>query len=146
MRNIQEALRAVTVGDGYHYDVRGTAVKLNPDVEVEALVEEDAPRPWVTLEVTPEEWTFQPSNLVKLAMPVRVHWFHEADEGDEDLLLMCYRGYSDIERAVTRDITRGGLATDTRITSRVAVAQGRSAWVAVDLLIGLIRTYGEASA
>lgn len=145
VQSLQQAMQSVTVGDGYHYDVRGTAVKLNPDHDVEPLVEEGAPRPFVTLEVTPEAWVYQPANRVKLEMPVRVHWFDETDLDGDVLLQMAYRAYSDIERAVTRDLRRGERAVDTRITQRAAVMQGSSVWVAVDLLVTVIRTFGEAS-
>lgn len=146
VQHLQEALRSA-VGDGYFYDVRGTAVKLNPDYEVEPLVEEDAPRPWVTVDVPASgEWIYQPAMRVKRVMAVRVHWFNECDPtADEDARLMCYRAYADIERAVTREVTRGGLASDTRIVEQVAVIQGTSVWVAVDLSIQLIRVFGEAS-
>lgn len=147
VQNVQAVLQAISVANGYFYDVRGTGVKLNPDYDVEALVAEDAARPWITLEVTPEGWTFQPSNRVTLEMPMRVHWFNDDDQcSDEDLLRMCYRAYSDIEKAVSADHSRGGLAVDTRIVTRFAAFQGSAVWVAVDLAVKVIRTYGEASA
>lgn len=146
VRDLQRALQAVSIGDGYYYDVRGTAVQLNADYDVEPLVAENAPRPWVALQLTPEAWTYMPSMRVKLEMPVRVLWFNEADDLREDVLLtMAYRAYSDIERAITRDITRGGRASDTRIAGRTAEIQGGAVWVAVELVVTLIRTFGEAS-
>jgi hypothetical protein len=41
--------------------VRGTGVKLNPDYDVEALVADDAPRPWITIETQPESWEYSPA-------------------------------------------------------------------------------------
>jgi hypothetical protein len=148
VQSVQAALQAISVGGGYFYDVRGSAVKLNPDYDVEALVEADAPRPWITLEITPETWEYQPSQVVELEMPLRVHWFGEVENptSDEDVLRMVYRAFADIERAITQDPTRGGLASDTRITQRVATSDGSAAWIAVDLVVWLSRTFGEASA
>lgn len=147
VQNRQQALQAISVGAGYFYDVRGTGVKLNPDYDVEALVEENAPRPWITIETQSEEWVYAPANVLKLGMPLRIHWFNDGGaQNDEELRLMCYRAYADIEKAIVADLTCGGLAVDTRITARAGAFSGGSVWVAVDLLIRVFRTYGEASA
>lgn len=149
VQDVQAALRGISVGEGYHYDVRGTAVKLNPDHDVEALVADDAPRPFVVIEVTPEAFAYQPSQRVRLDMPVRVHWFNESQpEVDEDMVRMFFRGCADIEQAVAVDLTRGGRAIDTRIVRRTNSrdVEGAAVWAMVDLNIALIRTYGEPNA
>jgi hypothetical protein len=84
---------------------------------------------------------------VKLALPIRVHWFGEGEAtNDEELRQMAYRAYADIEKAIAVDITLGQLAVDTRVVQRAAVFDGSAVWVAVDLMVKVIRTYGEASA
>ncbi len=147
--NLQEAMQAINVGAGYFYDVRGTAVKLDPNHDVAALAGVDGPRPFVVLEVQPETWDYMPAMRVKVTMPVTVHWISESDPArDENVLQTFFRGCADVERAITRDLTRGGRATDTRIVKRTnnRDADGSEVWAMVDLVIASIRTFGEPTA
>lgn len=159
LRNLQAALAAITVAGGYYHTVQATAVKLDPNQDVEALVAPDGPRPFVVLEVQPESWEYNPAHQVVLVLPWIVHWFHESaplsdaamgeptPPADEQRQLLFWRGCADIERAVAADIGRGGLATDTRIVKRTFDDDPDSQLVhaVVDLEIRLHRTYGQPS-
>ena len=146
VRNLQTALRAITVAGGYHYDVASLAVKLDPNQDIEQLIGDQALRPFVILEPTPGTWEYQPSKRVKLTIPVTIHWVQESDPTvDESRLLTCCRGVADVEQAIAVDIFRGALAIDTRIT-RVrfeTVPDSAQVWVMVEIEISLIRIYGQ---
>ena len=145
VRDVQAALQAATVAGGYHYTIAAAAVKLDPNHEVEALVAPDGPRPYVLIEVSPDEWQYVPSNDVTLVTKLNVHWVHDTDPtADEDLLLRYYRGCADVERALMQDISRGGRAVDTRITSRTPGRDTDSAqvWATLAVEIHQVRTCG----
>lgn len=150
LANLQQALQTIAVGDGYHFDVRGTAVKMDPNQNVEELVELDDPmRPFIAIEVLPLVFEYQPAKRVKVRRPVKVHWVKESrPERDEDLLETFARGCADVEKAIAVDITRGGHAIDTRITGATLNRDedGSEVWVEIDAEVQLIRTYGEPNA
>lgn len=147
VRNLQAALAAITVAGGYFYDVTSiTVVKLDPDHDVAALKRPNAPRPFLILDVAPETWRYEPANELKLVLPVMVHWIGESDPTvDEARMQMFYRASADIEQAIAIDLSRGGLAIDTRITRRQLVenVEGPEVWVQVQTEIHLRRTYGQ---
>ncbi len=148
VRNVQAALLSMTLAGGYHFSVQAAAVKLNADVDVDALVGETALRPFLILEVFPETWEYALHGVVALRLPLRVHWAHEIDEvTDEARMQMFFRGCADIERALAVDVSRGGLANDTRVISRQLHRRpdgdGAEVWAMVDLEIRTRRTYGQ---
>lgn len=146
VRNLQSALAAITVAGGYFYDVAATAVKLDPDHEVQDLVSPDGPRPFLVLDVAPEKWQYAQANQVKLVLPVTVHWIAESDPTiDEDRVRMFYRACADIEQAAAADLGRGGLAADTRVVRRqlVETVEGPRVWAQVQVEIHLHRTFGQ---
>ena len=145
VRDVQTALLAATVAGGYHYGIAATAVKLDPNHKAEELVAPAGPRPYVLIEVLPDEWQYAPSNDATLATKLNVHWVHDTDPtADEDLLHRFYKGCADVERALTQDISRGGRAVDTRITSRACGRETDSAqvWATVAVEIHQVRTCG----
>lgn len=147
--NLQTALRAMSVGSGYHYTVTSTAVKLDPNQGIESLIAPGGPRPIVILEVPPESWTYFPASQVRIAMAVTVHWVSDSTPTDDASRLQTYlRGCADVERAIAVDTTRGGLAVDTRIVKRTPepVGDGSQVWASVDLEILVHRTYGQPDA
>lgn len=150
LTNLQAALQGIRIGNGYHYDVRGTAVKLDPNQDVESLIGgADAPRPFVLLEVLPERREYRPSLQIKITRPVTIHWVSESDPTrDSDRLQVFMRGCADVERAIVQDITRGGLAGDTRIekTAFDAAVDGSQVWAQIDIEILMHRTYGQPDA
>jgi hypothetical protein len=150
LTNLQQALQGISLGEGYHFDVRGTAVKMDPNQNVEELVELDDPmRPFIAIEVLPLVFEYQPARRVKVRRPLKVHWVKDSQaERDEDLLETFAKGCADVEKAIAVDITRGGYAIDTRI-SRATLNRdedGSEVWVEIDAEVLLIRTYGEPNA
>jgi hypothetical protein len=153
LRDLQAALMAITIAAGYHYEVAGTAVKLDPNHEVDELVAPGGPRPFIVLEPkseAAESWAVveKPSG-VRLVMPITIHWVNDSDpEVDESCRQVYYRGCADIERAIAVDTSRGGLAVDTRIVRRAPeVGQdGAQVWAVIDVEIVIYRTYGQPNA
>lgn len=144
IQDLQAALQSISVAGGYHYDVAAFAVKLDADHSVEELIGDAARRPFYILEVTADAFSYQPSERVRVVMPVTVHAVHEADPTvDEDWVRTYYRLCADIEQAIAVDHRRGGLATDTRILSRTFHSfNGAQVWAMVQGEIRVPRTYG----
>jgi hypothetical protein len=145
--NLQEALQGISVGAGYFYDVRGTAVKLDPNQDVATLVEPDGPQPFIAIEVKPERREYEAgASVVHITRPITVHWVRESDPThDEDLLRTFFRGIADVEKAVADDPSRGGYASETRVVTCTLSRDedGSQVWAMVDLELWTIRTYGE---
>ena len=149
VRNLQTALQAIAVGSGYHYTVAATAVKLDPNQNVEALIAPDGPRPFIVLELTPETWAYYPASQVRVVMSLTIHWVSESIPTTDESRLQTYlRGCADVERAMAIDVTRGGLAVDTRIVKRAfdTAIDGAQVWAMVDVALSLHRTFGAPDA
>ena len=146
--NLQAALQAISIAGGYHYDVVDAAVKLDPNVAVEALVNPSGTRPIILIEVQPEAWEYQPARRLRLKMPVTVHWVSESTPTDDTSRMQTYfRGCADVEQAVAADITRGGLSSDTRVIKRIfdTAVKGSRVWAQIEIELWLHRTYGAAN-
>lgn len=158
VRDLQAALQAMHIAAGYFYSLPAVGVKFDPNVDVELLTDvSQGVRPFALIQVAPETWAYSPASQLKLRMPVTVHWLHDAHPAedvaigepmppsDEDRIQLFFRGCADVERAVAVDISRGGLATDTRIVKRTMNPEIDSQLVhaMVDLEILLHRTYGQ---
>ena len=146
IQNLQTALRAITAGGTYFYTVASLAVKLDPNQGVEALVQPNGPRPFIVIEVKPDSWEMSPAKVLKLTMPVTVHWVHRSDQtNDASRMQTWFRGVSDVETAAALDITRGGLAFETRVTQRryEEMDHGADVWAMVDMNIIIRRNYGK---
>lgn len=143
--NLQTALQAITTAGGYHHTVAATAVKLDPNQNVQALIAPGGPRPFIVIEMKPERREYQPSRRVQIVLPWTVHVVHDADvTSDVSRARTHARASADVEQAVAVDLTRGGRAIDTRvITSELGGTDGEEVWTMVDLEIALIRTYGS---
>jgi len=145
VEHLQAALLAISVAGGYHHDVAAFAVKLDPNHDVESLIGATAKRPFAILALDPDTFSYSPSMMVRIAMPATVHFVNDSDPTDdaswiEEYFTLC----ADVERAVAQDITRGGLAIDTRIVQREYRSfQGQQVWAQVKLDIGVRRTYGS---
>lgn len=150
VQHLQAALGAMRVADGYHFDVAATAVKLDPNHQVEDLIAPTGPRPFVILELTPDEgWEYQPAEQLHLALRVTIHWVSDSTPTDDNSRLQTYlRGCADVERAIAQDVTRGGLAVDTRIVKRLydTAVDGAQVWAQIDVEITLYRQYGAPDA
>lgn len=146
VRNLQSALGLMQVAGGYYYDVGDTAVKLDPNQDVESFIAPNGPRPFIVIDVQPEEWTYSPAMVVALVMPVTIHWVNDSDPTDDQSRMRTFfRGCADVERAITVDITRGGLAFDTRMVKRTSnrAVDGSLVWAAIDTTIRINRNYGK---
>lgn len=149
LQNLQTALLAIAENDGYHYDVVDSAVKLDPNGDVEALIAPDGPRPFVILQVDPEDWQYFPAREIELRMPVTVHWVSDSTPTDDKSRLQTFfRGCADVERAIAQDITRGGRAFDTTMTRRTLdlAVDGAQVWARIELAINVHRTFGQPDA
>lgn len=145
--NLQAALVAMCVADGYHFSVKASAVSLDPNAKVEDFILPDGPRPFVLLEVKPEGWQYFPADQIKLRMAVSIHWVSESNVTDDASRLKTYfRGVADIERAIAIDPGRGSHVVDTRIVRRRMdheLSNGSQVWAVVDVEMPLHRTYGQ---
>lgn len=154
---LQAAMAAISVANGYHYNVEGVAVKLDPDQGVEELLAEHAPRPFVILEARAEDWDYNyGANQVVLTLPVWVHWVHEptrsddqalgepAIRDDDDRMKWYWQGCADVEKAIGADPGLGGTASSIRITRRRMHEDARI-WAVIETVIRLHRTFGVPS-
>jgi hypothetical protein len=145
VQNLQAALQAISVAGGYHHDLAALAVKLDPNQDVEALLGEEKKRPFIVLELTPDEWTYAPSKMVGVQMPATIHFVNDSDPTDDDSWLREYLCLcADAEQALAVDISRGGRAVDTRIDSREFQSfGGAQVWAMVKTRILVRRQYGS---
>jgi hypothetical protein len=144
LTSLRSALEAVTVDTGYHFDVDLTAVKLDPNHDVAALVGEVGKRPFFVIDPAPERREYQPAFRVKIVTPITIHAVVESDPAiDEDWLRKYTQLVADVERAIAVDITRGALAVDTRvITNEPSPFGGKQVWAMVRTEVIELRTYG----
>jgi hypothetical protein len=147
VQNLQAALRAIAVAGGYHNDVAAIAVKLDPNNAVEAIKAPGGPRPLALLQVDPERWRYDQANQVKLVMPVKVHWIQESDATDDNSRMQVFfRGCADVEQAITQDLSRGGLAVDTRVVKNTFMndddTDSSQVWAAIELEVQFHRVFG----
>lgn len=145
VQNIQAAVRGIRVSQGYHHTVGAVAVKLDPNHNVEALIGDEQLRPFFIIEMLPETFEYVPAGGVWVTMSGIVHGVHTSDvESDDDWMTTYYRLCADIERALTQDLTRGGLVPDTRIESTAFRARGGAeVWAQVPIVIRLRRQFGS---
>jgi hypothetical protein len=146
VQHLQTALRAISVAGGYHYDVESVAVKLDPNQANDAVHAPGGPRPLLLIQVDPERRQYQPASELRQVLPVVVHWVQESDATDDNSRMRAFfRGCADVEQAITVDISRGGLAVDTRIVRCVNddSLDGSQVWARVEVEIALFRQYGR---
>jgi hypothetical protein len=145
--NLQAALLAIAVASGYYHDLSPTAVRLDANANIEELIGENQVRPFVLINVLPETRTYSPAMRVDIATPIEIHFVNEPpDPDDATRLREFFRARADIERAVTRDITRGGTAIDTKILDNsLEQVDGTSlVWTKTQLRVLSRRVYGAA--
>lgn len=146
VRDVQAALRAISVSAGAYTSVADAAVKLDPNASIEDLIRPDGPRPFVLIELKPDGWEYSPANQVRLTLPMVVHWVSESVPTDDKSRLQTYlRGCADVERALAVDISRGGLAYDTRITERTLDLSmpGSQVWAQIAIEVRVHREFGQ---
>lgn len=158
VQSLQTALKGIKV-PGYHHDVKGTAVKLDPEHKVEDLIPGADPpfgpsRPWLVLDVSPSptfEYLERPMR-VRVEMPFIVYAIHDSDPTDDDAKLRTFfRLCADVEQSLVDDfggpagsgIARGGLATLTTVTGRsMRDREGQEVWAQVAGSVVLHRGFG----
>lgn len=149
VKNLQAALLAISLSAGYHFDVARLAVKLDPNHDVDSLIAPDGPRPFIVVEMNPDEWQYSPARLVSLTLPFTINWISDYVPTDDDSRIFTFlAGCADVERAIAGDISRGGLARDTRIVKRSydTAVDGAQVWARVEGVILTRRTYGQPDA
>lgn len=146
LENVQTALRGISTTSGYYSDIVDEAVKLDPDVDAETLRGRQSMWPFIFLQPMPEEWIYEGMpNGLRLEWPLKIHWVNDTDGTDDAAKARAFfRGCADVERAITRDISRGGLAIDHRIRTRAfnLSDDGTVVWAEIDTVIRVRRTYG----
>lgn len=151
--NMQTALRAISIAGGYHHDVKEVAVRLDADSQVEDLIAKagpgdvvsTGPRPFIILEVNSFNPNFMPARQILNRMSFSVHMANDTDPKEDGARLKVFmRMCADIEQALDVDHTRGGLASDTKLTERVrADYEGQLVWAICRGEVRVHRTYGE---
>lgn len=159
VNHLKAALQSIATADGYYYGVDDGAVVLDPEHDVEALTADGAPRPFLIVELGDEEWQYHPAGELKLVLPGLINWVHDPTPpqdaitgvpsvvDDDERMRIYWRGCADVEKALTVDTGRGGLAVDTRITNRrwqpaPGGAGGQLVWAEIAFEIIIYRTYG----
>lgn len=145
MLDLQRALQAIEQGEGYHHTVASSSVKLDPNDSVEQLRASNGQRPFVLIEYSDDapELAEKPSGL-QIVLPLTVHWIGESDAKDDaSLLRTFFEGCADIEKAIAVDVSRGGRASNTQITSRRLTFEGSEVWAEVGVAVRLRRSFGE---
>lgn len=136
-------------GSGYFYPIVDTVVKLDPNHGVDELVAANAPRPFVLMQVWPEQWRYDPHGQLVLALPVTLHHVNDSDPTrDTDRLLTYWRGCADVEKAITQgghNVDLGGLAREMRIVERTLSPDtiGSVVWAQIKTEITIDREYGK---
>lgn len=136
-------------GSGYFYPIVGTVVKLDPNHGVDELVATNAPRPFVLLQVWPDQWRYDPHGQVVLVVPVTLHHVNDSDPTrDTDRLVTYWRGCADVEVALTPagfNTDLGGAAREVRILERMLNPEtvGSVVWAQIKAEITIDREYGK---
>jgi len=147
---LQTALRAMSVAGGYHFDVQASAVKLDPNCDVESLIAPGGLRPFVIIEVKPDTWEYKPAKRIDVVLPITIHWVSDAvPTDDESRLKTFFEGLADVERAIAKPITDGaGGEVLPRITKRSysTAIDGAQVWAIVDTELRSHRVYGQPDA
>lgn len=155
--SLKAALQAIAVAAGYYYDVSDVAVKLDAEQGLEDVLNGTGPRPVILIELRDDAREHEPANYIMYDRHYTVHWIHDptsiadvaqgepSQTNDGDRARMFERGVADVEKAVSRDTGRGGLAVDTRVENvrwNKAEEIGRLVWAEVDVTIKAEREYG----
>ncbi len=112
---LQAALRAISGGD-YHYPLTDASqVTVDPGMQLLGPVLSDLPL--YVLETTPDgSKTYQPAKQILEVVRVNIHARYDADPVHPASKLAVFENLkADMERALTVDITLGGLVCDVRL-------------------------------
>lgn len=144
--NLQDALQAISKSGGYWFNVGDDAVSIDPVDAIEVILGRTVQSPFMVVEAGPSgRPNYQPAEQMIELLPASIIAAADAKQLDPVARIQTYeRLCADIEKAVTEDHTRGGLATDTRITSKQMNVNTGSVRVlaVVQLEIRVYREYG----
>lgn len=145
--NVQSALQTISQGGGYFFTVGASAVSLDPVDTIDIVLGRAAASPFFVVEVgSAGRPTYQPASQILELLPINIIAFANAEQQQDPVAKtkVYERLCADIEKAMTVDISRGGMATDTRIIGRqMQVTTGSVRVVAlVQVEIRVYRTYG----
>jgi len=141
---IAAKLRTMTVAGGYHYDVKATSVVTEL---VNILTIPETELPFFMVEPTPggiRDW--QPANQIEVILPVLITGRVMANGTASDRKFQAGLNLlGDVERALTQDITLGGLLFDLRVQPAeplVGLGNDNQVVVMPEVLCHCHRTYG----
>lgn len=143
---VATALRAINGEPTYFFRVKSTSVVTDPGMGQNILTLPPTETPYFIVEPLPSGSKFyMPSMRVRHDFQVAIT--ARADAPDRSLKMQTWeRLIADIEVALTRDITLGGIAVDARCeesTPGFDLSQSPSVFVIQPVTINLIRTYGS---
>jgi hypothetical protein len=142
---IVTALRAIT-GAEYHYPVLNAAC-VDADPTVNLLTVNGADLPRYVVECTPDgEREFFPAMQLRDFVQFNVHVRKDAASAEAHARMETWENLgADIEKALTVDVTLGGLVYDVRVAQpRPFVGVGSAIVIVVNpVRVSLHRTYGE---
>jgi hypothetical protein len=149
--SLQASLKKIVSGQLYHYTVKGWAVKLDPDHEVERLVlgadpPAGPPRPFLVLDMSqaPAFIYDERNDRPTVVMPFTVHAFHDTNPEDDSSALLTYFSLcADVETALRTNTNHGGLAMTTLVTGHSMRMVGQEVRAQVQGRVELKRFYGS---
>lgn len=115
LEDLCDAVRSIAVADGYHYTFRETSVQTDP---VNPLSIDRGRRPFCLVEPSPTgQREFEPANALKEFFRILLTVVLDAEEdgGPNRKTAAAETMLADLEQAVTQDIERGGVCSDTRV-------------------------------
>jgi hypothetical protein len=152
--NLQSALRSISTGAGYFFTADSGAVSIDPVDVIEIVLGRAASSPFIVIELGVEgRPTYQPASQMLEFLPFNVIAFANATHNDPVSRAKIYEQLcADVEKALLADLagpgsgmSRGGLATDTRVTGKqMQVTTGSLRVVAiVQVEVKTYREYGK---
>jgi hypothetical protein len=116
--DVQTALQGIAIASGYFYDVAAAAVSVDPADHIEALTGVLDLQPFLIVEVSPgRQIEYLPASRMRETIPIDITAAADAAPLVATSRLNVFqRLKADVEKAIVADVTRSGLAVDTRIT------------------------------
>jgi hypothetical protein len=149
---LQGAFQGLDVRTGAYATVNATAVKLDPDIDVETLLGSQAVRPFVLLEQLPDAPDDEcEKGNIGITLNFRAHYVADSDATDDASRARTYaRANADIERAVAgvffaTPSPLGMLSRSIKVVRRAydTVQNGAQIWTLNDLAVRVERDYGQ---
>lgn len=132
LESLCAAVRGVRVAAGYHYDFEDESVQTDP---VDPLAIEHGRRPFCVIEPSPTgAREFEPANALKEFFRVQLTVVFDAEQTGLSTrkTAAAETMLADLERALTQDLERGGICSDTRVlVPEILVALGQSDTIVV---------------